>query len=156
MNKRIFIAALTVLFAFGAQAQKPVFESATQTFGYKNDNGSWKLMPQYQRAGEFEGNVRRWAPVKVDGKWGCIDIDGNMVCRNMFPTKEVAQEAGRQWENLVEPGKWVYPARNASDGRWGFVDYYGRWKYQPIYQAAKPHQGRDPKPRSRRTTAGAA
>ena len=68
MNKRIFIAALTVLFAFGAQAQKPVFESATQTFGYKNDNGSWKLMPQYQRAGEFEGNVRRWAPVKVDGK----------------------------------------------------------------------------------------
>ena len=36
-------------------------------------------------------------------------------------------------------------ARNAGDGLWGFVDYYGRWKYQPIYEAANPHQGRDPK-----------
>ena len=67
MKKSIFSAALAVLLAIGAQAQKPAFESATQTFGYKNEDGTWKLMPQYQRAGEFEGKVRRWAPVKVDG-----------------------------------------------------------------------------------------
>lgn len=145
MRKLIFTVTLALLATASIEAQKPVFESATQTFGYKNDNGSWKIMPQYQRAGNFEGDVRKWAPVKTDGRWGCIDIDGNFVCRNMFPTKEAAQEAGRQWEQMTEPGKWVYPARNAADGRWGFVDYYGRWKYQPVYQAANPHKGRDPK-----------
>jgi hypothetical protein len=145
MKKSIVIFAIALAAALAGTAQKPVYESAMQCFGYKNDNGSWKIMPQYQRAGAFEGTVRKWAPVKLDGWWGCIDIDGNMVCRNLFPTQEVAREAGKQWEEMTEPGKWVYPARNHADGRWGFVDYYGRWKYQPIYEAANPHQGREPK-----------
>ena len=134
-----------MLTAVGAIAQKPVYESAMKSFGYKNDNGSRRIMPQYQRAGEFEGSVRKWAPVKLDGHWGCIDIDGNLICRNLFPSQEVARQAGREWEAMSEPGKWVYPARNQADGRWGFVDYYGRWKYQPVYEAANPHQGKDPK-----------
>ena len=126
-------------------AQSPVYESALQAFGYKNEGGLWKIAPKYQRAGAFSSGMRKWAPVKLDGRWGCIDEDDNMVCRNIFPSKEVAEEAGRQWEEMTEPGKWVYPARNATDGLWGYVDYYGRWKYQPVYEAARPHQGRDPK-----------
>ena len=145
MKKNLILLALAALMAQGAAAQKLVYESAMQLYGYKNDNGSWKIMPKYQRAGEFEGTTRQWAPVKLDGHWGCIDADGNMICRNLFPTKEVAREAGQQWEAMTEPGKWVYPARNQADGQWGYVDYYGRWKYQPVYQAANPHQGRDPK-----------
>ena len=145
MKRSIILLIAAMLTVFGLQAQKPAFESAMQMFGYKNDDGAWRIMPQYQRAGDFEGKVRKWAPVKLDDRWGCIDIDGNMVCRNLFPSKEVAQEAGRQWEQMSEPGKWVYPARNQADGLWGYVDYYGRWKYQPAYQAANPHQGRDPK-----------
>ena len=145
MKKTIIILILATLACLDTSAQKLVYEGALQSFGYKNEDGSWKIAPKYQRAGEFEGSVRRWAPVKYDGHWGCIDIDGNMVCRNLFPTKEVAMEAGHEWEIMSEPGKWVYPARNASDGRWGYVDYYGRWKYQPIYEKANPHQGRDPK-----------
>jgi len=145
MKKTAILFIFAMLVIGGAAAQKLAYESAMQSFGYKNPDGTWKIAPRYQRAGEFEGGVRRWAPVKLDGHWGCIDIDGNMVCRNLFPSKEVAQEAGRQWEEMTEPGKWVYPARNASDGRWGFVDYYGRWKYQPVYEKANPHQGKDPK-----------
>ena len=145
MKKNAILLLIVLASPLLLMAQSPVYESAMKAFGYKNANGTWLIMPQYQRAGEFEGTVRKWAPVKYDGHWGCIDIDGNMVCRNLFPTKEVAREAGRQWEEMTEPGKWVYPARNQSDGRWGFVDYYGRWKYQPIYESANPHQGRDPK-----------
>ena len=142
--KRCFYILLGVLMtATAVEAQKLEFESATQTFGYKNDNGTWKILPQFQRAGEFEGGARKWAPVKVDGWWGVIDVDGNLVCRNLLPTKEVAREAGQEWEAMSEPGKWVYPARNKADGRWGFVDYYGRWKYQPVYEKANPHQGKD-------------
>ena len=145
MKKSSIIMAVLLVLGMAVQAQKPVWEAPSQSFGYKNDNGTWKIMPRFQRAGEFEGGARKWAVVKLDGHWGCIDVDGNMICRNIFPTREVAHQAGEQWEQMTEPGKWVYPARNAADGRWGFVDYYGRWKYQPVYEAANPHQGRDPK-----------
>lgn len=145
MKKFAILLIFTLLTALGASAQKPVYESAMKSFGYKNADGSWRIMPQYQRAGEFEGGARKWAPVKLDGRWGCIDYDGNLICRNLFPTQEVARQAGHEWEVMSEPGKWVYPARNQADGRWGFVDYYGRWKYQPVYEAANPHMGKDPK-----------
>ena len=145
MKRFSILLIFTLLTCIGAIAQKPVYESAMKSFGYKNDDGSWRIMPQYQRAGAFEGSVRKWAPVKLDGRWGCIDIDGNLICRNLFPSQEVARQAGHEWEVMSEPGKWVYPARNQADGRWGFVDYYGRWKYQPVYEAANPHQGKDPK-----------
>ena len=145
MKKVTILLIFTTLTILGATAQKPVYESAMKTFGYKNADGSWHIMPQYQRAGEFEGSVRKWAPVKLDGRWGCIDYDGTLICRTLFPNPEVARQAGAEWEAMTEPGKWVYPARNQADGRWGFVDYYGRWKYQPIYEAANPHQGKDPK-----------
>ena len=145
MKRFSILLIFTLLACIDAMAQKPVYESAMKSFGYKNDDGSWRIMPQYQRAGAFEGSVRKWAPVKLDGRWGCIDIDGNLICRNLFPSQEVARQAGHEWEVMSEPGKWVYPARNQADGRWGFVDYYGRWKYQPVYEAANPHQGKDPK-----------
>ena len=146
MKRSTILLIIMVVAAVGASAQKPVYESATQTFGYKTADGSmWKINPVYQRATEFQGTTRKWAAVKLDGRWGCIDEDGNIICRNIFPDREVAMEAGLQWEQMAEPGKWVYPARNQADGRWGYVDYYGRWKYQPIYQAANRHLGTDPK-----------
>ena len=145
MKRSILILAAVVAALLPATAQKLVYESSLQSFGYKNDNGTWKIAPRFQRAEPFEGESRKWAAVKLDGHWGCIDVDGNMISRNIFPTREVAREAGREWELMSEPGKWVYPARNMADGRWGFVDYYGRWKYQPVYEAANPHQGHDPK-----------
>ncbi|MBP3764138.1 MAG: WG repeat-containing protein [Bacteroidales bacterium] len=144
--KRIPIILLTALLALcAAQAQTPAYESSTQKFGYKGDNGAWRINPQFQRAGAFEGGARKWAAVKLDGRWGIIDIDGNLVCRNVFEDKEVAREAAHEWEIMSEPGKWIYPARNPADGRWGYVDYYGRWRFQPVYEAASQHQGKDPK-----------
>ena len=67
MKKTAIILILALLGSFGATSQKLAYESAMQSFGYKNDDGSWKIAPRYQRAGEFEGGVRRWAPVKFDG-----------------------------------------------------------------------------------------
>lgn len=146
MTKKNCILLITAWMCLAnVTAQTLSYESALQRYGYKNDNGTWKIAPQYQRAGDFEGKTRRWAPVKIDEHWGCIDVDGNIICRNLFPSKEVARQAGHEWEVMSEPGKWVYPARNQADGKWGFIDYYGRWKYQPVYEKANPHQGKDPK-----------
>ena len=146
MTKKNCILLITAWMCLAnVTAQTLSYESALQRYGYKNDNGTWKIAPQYQRTGDFEGKTRRWAPVKIDEHWGCIDVDGNIICRNLFPSKEVARQAGHEWEVMSEPGKWVYPARNQADGKWGFIDYYGRWKYQPVYEKANPHQGKDPK-----------
>lgn len=145
MKRPLILLIVTLLSASVAMAQKPVYESTMKCFGYKNADGSWRIMPKFQRAGEFQGTTRQWAPVKMDGRWGVVDIDGNMICRNLFEERSVAEMAGHEWEVQTEPGKWVYPARNQADGRWGYVDYYGRWKYQPVYERANVHHGKDPK-----------
>ena len=144
--KRTTILLIIALFALGsAQAQKLVYDKTSQTFGYQSEAGNWVINPRFQRASEFDGGSRKWAVVKLDGRWGVIDVDGHFICRNVFEDREVARQAGQEWEVQTEPGKWVYPARNQADGRWGYVDYYGRWHYQPVYEAARPHQGKDPK-----------
>ena len=144
--KRTTILLIIALFALGsAQAQKLVYDKTSQTFGYQSEAGNWVINPRFQRASEFDGGSRKWAVVKLDGRWGVIDVDGHFICRNVFEDRDIARQAGQEWEVQTEPGKWVYPARNQADGRWGYVDYYGRWHYQPVYEAARPHQGKDPK-----------
>ena len=137
MKRLAILLTLMLLPIFGAFAQKPVYESAMMSFGYKNDNGTWRIMPQYQRAGEFQGATRKWAAVKLDGHWGCIDIDGNLITRNIFDEREIAEQAGREWEAQSEPGKWVYPARNQSDGRWGCIDGRGILVINNIFHTAE-------------------
>lgn len=113
-------------------------------YGFRDSKGGWQIAPRFQKAYPFCNGVRRCAVVKYDNRWGCIDVDGNMVVRNIFATREEAENAGREWVRNDEPGKWIYPARNPADGRWGFVNYYGQWKYQPIYEAANTYIGKDP------------
>lgn len=141
-----FLAFLSTLFicSFLAQGQTLAVDRSSQLFGYKNEDGSWKIAPQYQRATEFTTGVRSFAVVKKDNHWGCIDRDGSMVVRGIFQTKEEARNAGKEWQRAEEPGKWVYPAQNGTDGLWGFVNYYGQWKFQPIYEAAGTYIGTDP------------
>ena len=46
MKKLAIFFLFTLLTVLGAVAQKPVYESAMKRFGYKNDNGTWRIMPQ--------------------------------------------------------------------------------------------------------------
>lgn len=119
-------------------------DSKSHLYGFRNSNGEWQIAPRFQKAFAFTTGARRYAVVKYDNRWGCIDVDGNMVVRNIFNTREEADNAGSEWVRHDEPGKWVYPARNPADGRWGFVNYYGQWKYQPVYEAANTYIGKDP------------
>ena len=91
MKRTCILLFAALITGIGANAQKLVYESSLQCFGYQNDNGTWKIAPTFQRAGEFEGNTRKWAPVKIDGRWGCIDVDGNLICRNLhvFPSFDI-------------------------------------------------------------------
>jgi hypothetical protein len=94
-------------------------QSSTKLYGYRNSDGGWQIAPQFQYAYEFQGHFKRFAVVKVDRYWGCVDVRGKMIVRNIFITSAEAEAAGREWEKGDEPGKWLYPAQNPADGKWG-------------------------------------
>ncbi len=142
--KRLIIFVLTVLLSVGAMAQTLVQDNSSKLYGYKNSEGGWQIAPQFGYAFPFEGHFKRFAVVELDRYWGCIDDRGQMIVRNVFLTLEEARIAGKEWEKGDEPGKWLYPVQNYATGKWGFVDYYGNWKYEPDYEAAGTYYGVDP------------
>lgn len=143
-----FVALLTI------DAQKLEIQPSTKLYGYKNSEGAWQIAPQFAYAFPFQGHFKRFAVVKIDKTWGCIDTRGNRIVRNIFFSKEEAEVAGLEWEKGDEPGKWLYPAQNPADGKWGFVDYYGNWKFEPQYDGASQFFGDEPMSFSAVKTAG--
>lgn len=143
--KRLTIFII-LLFAFvgGSVAQTLSQDKSSKLFGYRNDKGGWQIAPQFGTAFDFQGKFKRFAVVKLDRYWGCCDVRGQMVVRNIFNTWEEAEAAGKAWEKGDEPGKWVYPMMNPADNKWGFVNYYGDWKFLPVYQDATPFVGDEP------------
>lgn len=144
MKKYISLVATLCILTGSALAQTLAFDDISMKYGYKNSNGIWQIAPKYQVAFAFTHPDRPFAVVKYDGRWGCIDPAGNMIVRNIFPTQEEAQACGEQWYGAEEPGKWVYPAQNNADRLWGFVNYYGEWKFEPVYQDAGTFFGEEP------------
>ena len=50
MKKTAILLAIILAAATMATAQKPVFESATQSFGYTGDNGTWSARANSREA----------------------------------------------------------------------------------------------------------
>ncbi|MBO4307508.1 MAG: WG repeat-containing protein [Bacteroidales bacterium] len=143
--KRVTILLLTIVVLIGnIEAQKLTMQPSTKLYGYKNAEGGWQIAPQFQYAFEFQGHFKRFAVVKLDRFWGCIDVRGQMIVRNIFHTSDEAEMAGKEWEKGDEPGKWLYPAQNPADGKWGYIDYYGNWKFEPQYERATVFHGDEP------------
>lgn len=143
--KRLTILILLTFAVLGSvSAQTLTLDKSTKLYGYKNTEGGWQIAPQYQYAYEFEGKFKRFAVVKLDSYWGCADVRGEMIVRNIFHSAVEAEAAGKQWEDGGEPGKWVYPAQNPADGKWGFVNYYGEWEFQPVYEDVRAFVGSEP------------
>ena len=144
MRKYILFIATFGILSVSVLGQTLTFDDISMKYGYKNDNGVWQIPPRYQVAFAFRHLERKFAVVKYDGRWGCIDEAGNMIVRNLFDTQEEALCAGEHWYSAEEPGKWIYPARNAADNKWGYVDYYGNWKYEPQFEGAGIYEGTEP------------
>lgn len=144
MKRLTIFILLTFALCGGAFAQTLSMDKSTKLYGYKNSDGAWQIAPQFQYAYPFEGKFKRFAVVKQDHHWGCIDVRGEMMIRNVFHSAEEAEVAGKKWEEGGEPGKWVYPAQNPADGKWGFVDYYGKWKFSAEYEDVRAFVGTEP------------
>ncbi len=144
MKQVTILLLLVASIVFSANSQTLTMNTSTKQYGYKNSEGGWQIAPQFQYAYAFQGHFKRFAVVKLDRFWGCIDTRGHLIVRNIFHTMEEAEQAGKEWEKGDEPGKWLYPAENPADGRWGFVDYYGNWKFEPEYEDAVAFVGDEP------------
>ncbi|MDY5969250.1 MAG: WG repeat-containing protein [Bacteroidales bacterium] len=144
MKRYSILLLFFTLLATDVFAQKLVQDPNNKLYGYKNSDGGWQIAPQFGDAHPFQGRFKRFAVVKLDRHWGCCDDRGQMVVRNIFATHEEAEAAGREWEKGDEPGKWLYATVNPATGLWGFVNYYGDWKYAPVYEDARQYVGKDP------------
>ncbi|MBR1517512.1 MAG: WG repeat-containing protein [Bacteroidales bacterium] len=144
MKKYLSLMMLMALIACGLSAQTLCEDRDSKLFGYKNSMGTWMIAPRYQRASEFQGRDRQYAVVKYNNLWGCIDVKGEMMVRNVFATAEEAEAAALEWQGAGEPGKWLYPVCNPATGRWGYVNYYGQWKFKPEYDGAGKFVGTEP------------
>lgn len=144
MRRTILILSALLALCLTTEAQTLAMQSSTRLYGYKNSEGAWMIAPQFAYAFDFQGHFKRFAVVKIEQSWGCIDIKGKLIVRNIFHTSQEAEVAGREWEKGDEPGKWLFPAQNPTDGKWGYVDYYGEWKFQPEYDSAWFFKGDEP------------
>ena len=144
MKKLTIFILLTFAVLGTLSAQTLTRDKFTRLYGYKNADGGWQIAPQFSDAHSFQGHFKRFAVVKLDGRWGCCDVKGQMIVRNLFHTANEAESAGKHWESGEEPGKWIYPAQNPATDKWGFIDYYGHWKFEPEFQDARPFFGTEP------------
>lgn len=144
MRRYFILLSILATTVISLSAQTLTEDRESRLFGFKNSKGGWCIEPRFQRATPFHGEKRLYSVVKYDGSWGCIDDRGNMVVRNIFPSQEEAELAGSQWQGAGEPGKWLYPALNPTTHRWGYVNYYGEWKFPAEYQDAGFFLGEEP------------
>ena len=78
MKKLFLLPFLALFFILDTNAQTLTIQPSTKLYGYKNSDGGWQIAPQFQYAYAFQGHFRRFAVVKQDRFWGCIDVRGQM------------------------------------------------------------------------------
>ncbi len=92
-------------------------------YGYKIEN-NFVIEPQYDYAWNFD--KYGYAQIKINGKLGFIDSDGNVVCEPTF--NAVAEE---YWQNCPTVSVMV-------DGKWGFFNKIERYiivpKFDKVYR----------------------
>lgn len=94
-----------------------------KTYGYIDRTGEWKIKPQFEEAENFAegGDPANYAVVKKNGKWGIIDLDGNLPVDCIY-------------DSIGNAAVGVY--RMELDGKWGYITRKGVVLAEPIYDKA--------------------
>jgi hypothetical protein len=72
--------------------------------------------------------------IKVDGKYGFKDIDGNIIVKPQFTAAHLNFSVREGLVGVAIGGK--------DDTLWGFIDRSGKWVIRPAYQEVRPfHDG---------------
>ena len=94
-----------------------------ETFGYIDRSGQWVIAPQFEDAEAFEEkrDPSNYAAARKNGKWGIIDVDGNVVCDFIY-------------DYLGEASIGFRVAK--LNGKYGYVTIKGVVLAEPIYDSA--------------------
>jgi len=120
--------------------------------GYINHNGEWIITPMYNEGQEYD-SLSGLAMVKINNKWGYVDINGKL---SFFGETEKTYSfseglaIGRKDDKvgfLNNKGQWVFPpqfeiahpfkngyAAVNIDGLWGIIDKDGNWILKPAFK----------------------
>lgn len=148
----IFFGMLGVLSASASTNIIPK-QGADGKWGYCKDD-QWIVNPKYERAMSFSGGL---AVVKLNGKWGCIDIAGETVIPYRFESVYSFSEGlaavriNGKWGYINKGGESVISyrfdeAKSFSEGtapvfyngKWGFIDRTGKCVVPYRYDNANP------------------
>ena len=116
------------------------------------ETGEVIIEPQYEAAGDFREGL---ASVKIDGKWGYIDLTGRMT---VAPRYDMACPHWHGWPHTLQNDAGVmyigprYDAEGPhtpegvalvmSNEKWGVIDREGREIIPPVYDYADYGEGR--------------
>lgn len=126
------------LMALPLSAQKAEKSPKTGRWGFKNGS-TWVVEPKFEEYDVSNAfGSKKYAVVKLNGKWGGIDRKGNFYTKPVFETKELAARAARMASTNASKDKFLYPVFDASYNRWGFVTYTGDMYFRPIYEEVDP------------------
>jgi hypothetical protein len=108
-RKLILLLLLSCLLSVSYGQDLVIIQCADGKFGFKNAEGNIVIDCQYDIIGSF--SEEGLAPVKLNGKWGYIDMSNTLVIPFLY------EDAQRFWEGL---------AKVQLKGQWGYIDANGK------------------------------
>lgn len=92
----------------------PAISKENSKYGYKNKWGKFVIEPQFEEAYPFSYGL---AKVKIDGKYGFIDYEGDMYIEAIYD--DVSELKVNRWANFI----WDCYFKAEKAGKWGVVAF---------------------------------
>jgi hypothetical protein len=113
------------------------YDSRQDKWGFSDYTGEWVLLPVYDEIVKdytfFKG--KKCAAVKYEGRWGCVDSNGEFCIKPVLSTQDEIIKATEEWENKAILGVSLYMAYEPQTKKWGVVNYLGNWAVRPVFDA---------------------
>lgn len=134
--RRFTAILLLFLCSLSAFAQVRPMKSPNGKWGFSN-KGKWEIQPKFDAVDSYYTfcDTRNFAAVKINGKWGCIDVTGQYITQPVLETSKLAGMAGMEWKKGANATKYYYAAFSSSDRKWGFVNCRGNFVIKPQFDA---------------------
>lgn len=127
--KKVLTLIIVICSLETALGQSLIAKNDGKLWGFVDENDTYVVSPIYSMVEEFFGDYARvvlGGKVKkdnlpVDGKWGVVDIHGNLVCPTEYDFVKIGRSnliavnrGGSMKDNVIKGGKWGVYDLNAN------------------------------------------